>query len=101
MNMFSNNTIVQECLHNAIYNAHCYGIQYSIFKVTFYVFFIILFDNNIHYGFRQGHAVTLDMEEKYLVDCFLTVMIARSSEVTIDGFEMKELDFIINSLACY
>ena len=49
---------------------------------------------------RQVHPSPLNMEDKSLVDCLHTVMLAKSNEVTVNGFEMKELDFMINSIAC-
>ena len=45
------------------------------------------------------HPATLDMEDQSLVNCLHTLMMAKSHEVTVDGFEMEELDFIINSIA--
>ena len=45
------------------------------------------------------HPATLDMEDQSLVDCLHTLIMAKSNEVTVDGFEMEELDFIINSIA--
>ena len=46
------------------------------------------------------HPATLDMEGKSLVDCLHTLILAKSNEGTVDGFEMDELDFIINSISC-
>ena len=63
-------------------------------------FNINLFENDISYGLRQVQPTTLDMEDQSLVDCLHKLIMAKSNEVTVDGFEMKELDFIINSIAC-
>ena len=47
MNMFVNNTIVQECLHNAMYNANTViGYKLAFFRENFN---INLFKNNINY----------------------------------------------------
>ena len=43
------------------------------------------------------HPATLNMENKFLVDCLHTLILTKSNEVTVDGFEMEELYFIINS----
>ena len=104
MNMFVKNTIVQEYLHNVTFDQRymlyviCYRIQISIFQENFN---INLFENNINYCLRQVHPATLDMEDQSLVDCLHTLIMAKSDEVTVDGFEMEELDFIINSIACH
>ena len=63
--------------------------------------FINLFENDIIYCLRQVHPATLDMEDQSLVDCLHTLIMAKSNEVTVDGFEIEELDFIINSIACH
>ena len=47
------------------------------------------------------YPATLDMDDQSLVDCIDTLVMAKSNEVTVDGFEMEELDFIINSIACH
>ena len=52
-----------------------------------------MFENDIHYCLRQVHPATLDMEDKSLVDCLHTPIIAKSNKVTVHGFEMEELDF--------
>ena len=99
MNMFVNNTIEQECLHNAMYNANTViGYKLAFFRENFN---INLFENDINYCLRQVHPATLDMEDQSLVDCLHTQIMAKSDEVTVDGFEMEELDFIINSIACH
>ena len=41
------------------------------------------------------------MEDKSLVDCIHMLIKAKSNEVTVDGFEMEELDSIIKSIACH
>ena len=47
------------------------------------------------------HPGTLDMEDNSLVNyVHALIIMVRSNEVTVDGFEMEELDFIINSRAC-
>ena len=99
MNMFVKNTIVQECLHNAMYNAN----TVIAYKLAFFRenFNINLFENDINYCLRQVHPATLDMENQSLVDCLHTLIMAKSDEVIVDGFEMEELDFIINSIACH
>ena len=98
MNMFVNNTIVHECLHNAMYNANTViGYKITFFRENFN---INLFENDINYCLRYVHPATLDMEDQSLVDCLHTLIMAKSDEVTVDGFEMEELDFIINSIAC-
>ena len=99
INMFVNNTIVQECLHNVIYNANTViGYKLTLFRENFN---INLFKNDINYCLRHVHPTTLDMEAQSLVDCLHTLIMAKSDEVTVDGFEMEELDFIINSIACH
>ena len=99
MSMFVKNTIVQECLHNAIYNANTViGCKLAFFRENVY---INLFENDINYCLRQVHPATLDMEDRSLVDCLHTLIMAKSNQVTVDGFEMEELDFIINSIACH
>ena len=45
-----------------------------------------LFENDINYCLRQVHLVTLDMEDQSLVDCRHTLIMAKSDEVTVDGF---------------
>ena len=60
-----------------------------------------LFENDSNYCLRQVHAATLDMEDDSLVDCLHTLIMGKSNEVTVDGFEREELDFIINSIACH
>ena len=47
------------------------------------------------------HPATLDMEDPSLVDCLHMLIMAKSDEVTVDGFDMEGLDFIINSIACH
>ena len=47
------------------------------------------------------HPATVDMADQSLVECIHTLIMAKSNEVTIDGFEIEELDFIINSIACH
>ena len=47
------------------------------------------------------HHATLDMEDQSIVDCLHTLIMAKLNEVTVDGFEMEELYFIINSIACH
>ena len=97
MNRFVKNTIVQECLLNAIYNANTI-IGYN-FRENVY---INLFENicNMNYSLRQMHPATLDMEDNSPVDCLHTLIMARSNELTVDGLEMEEFDCIINSIAC-
>ena len=46
------------------------------------------------------HPATFDMEDQSLVDCLHTLVFAKSNEVTVDGLEIEEFDFIINSIAC-
>ena len=41
------------------------------------------------------------MEDQSLVDCLHTLIITKLNKVTVDGFEMAELGFIINSIACH
>ena len=55
----------------------------------------------MNFCLRQVHPATLDMEDQPLVDCLHTLIMAKSNEVTVDEFEMEELDFIINSIACH
>ena len=55
----------------------------------------------MNYCLRQVHTATLDMEDQSLVDCLHTLIMAKSNEVTVEGSEMEELDFIINSIACH
>ena len=99
MNMFVKNTIAQECLHNAMYNANTViGCKLAFFRENFC---INLFENDINYCLRQVNPATLDMEDQSLVDCLHTLIMAKSDEVTVDGFEMEELDLIINSIACH
>ena len=62
---------------------------------------INLFENDINDCLRQVHPATLDMDDQSLVDCLHTLIMAKSDEVTVDGFEMEDLDFIINSIACH
>ena len=83
MRMFVKNIIVQECLHNAMYNANTViGYKLAFFREHFY---INLFGNDINYCLRQVHPAIM----------------AKSNEVTVYGFEMEELDFIIYSIACH
>ena len=99
MNMFVKNTIVQECLHNAMYNANTViGYKLTFFRENVN---INLFENDINYCLRQVHPATLDMEDQSLVNCLHTLIMAKSNEVTVDGFEMEELNCIINSIACH
>ena len=49
---------------------------------------------------RQVHPATLDMEDKPLVDGLHTLIMAKSNNVTVDGFEMEEYDLINHSIAC-
>ena len=99
MNIFVKNTIVQECLHNAIYNANTIiGYKLAFFQEHFN---INLFENDINYCLRQVHPTTLDMEDQPLVDCLHTLIMVKSNKVTVNGFEIEELDFIINSIACH
>ena len=99
MNMFVKNTIVQECLHNAMYNANTViGYKLAFFREHFN---INLFENDINYCLRQVHPTTLDMKDQSLEDCLHTLIMAKSNEVTVDGFEIEELYFIINSIACH
>ena len=98
MIMFVNNTIVQECFHNAMYNANTViGYRLTFFREHFN---INLFENDINYCLRQVHPATLE-EDRYLVDCLHTLIMAKSNEVTVGGFEIEELDVIINSIACH
>ena len=94
-NMFVKNTIVQECLHNA---NTVIGYKLACSQENFN---INLFENDINYCLHQVHPATLDMEDQSLVDCLHTLIMAKSDKVTVDGFEMEELDFIINSIACH
>ena len=97
--MFVKNTIVQECLHNAMYNANTViGYKLAFLRENFN---INLFENDINYCLCQVHPATLDMEDQSLVDCLHTPSMAKANEVTVDGLEMEELDFIINSIACH
>ena len=64
-------------------------------------FNINLFENDINCCLRQVHLANFNMEDKSLVDCLLTLIMAKSNEVTVDGFEMEKLDFTINSIACH
>ena len=48
-----------------------------------------LSENDINYILRQLYPETLDMEDKSLVDCLHTLIMARSNKVTIDGFKRK------------
>ena len=41
------------------------------------------------------------MEDQSFVDCLHTLIMAKSNEVTVDGFEMEKLVLIINSIACH
>ena len=101
MSMFVKNTIVQECLHNAMYNANTViGYKLAFFLENLKIY---LFKNDIIYNYclRQVHLATLNMEDQSLVDCLHMLIMAKSNEVTVEGFEMEELDFIINSIACH
>ena len=60
-----------------------------------------MFENDNNYCLRQVHPATLDMEDQSLVDCLHTLITAKSNEVIVDGSEIEELDFIINSIACH
>ena len=60
-----------------------------------------MFENDINYCLRQVHPATLDMEDQSHVDCLHTLIMAKSNEITVDGFQMEELDLIINSIACH
>ena len=60
-----------------------------------------MFENDINYCLRQVHPATLDMEDQSLVGCLHMLIMAKSNEVTVDGFEIEQLDFIINSIACH
>ena len=74
MNMFVKNTIVQECLHNAMYNANTViGYKLDFLRENFN-----LFENDIHYCLRQVHHATLDMENNSLVDCVHTLIMVKS-----------------------
>ena len=62
MSMFVKNTIVQECLHNAMYNANTViGYKLAFYRENVY---INLFENDINYCLRQVHTATLDMEDQ-------------------------------------
>ena len=74
--MFVNNTIVQECLHNKLYNTNTV-IVYGRCNLHLYI-----------------------MEDMSPVDCLHMLIMAISNEVTVDVFEGEELDFIINSITC-
>ena len=82
-------TIVQECLHNAICNVNTI-VEY---KLTLFRNGLNtnLIENDINYSLCQVHPATLDMEDKSLIDCLHTLIMARSNKVTVDGFEMEEL----------
>ena len=53
----------------------------------------------MNYCLRQVPPATLDMENSSLVDCLHTLIMARSNEVTVDGFEMEELGMSITYIA--
>ena len=91
--MFVKNTLVQECLHNAMYNANTViGYKLAFFRENFN---INLFENDINYCLRQVHPATLYMEDQSLVDCLHMLIMAKSDGVTIDGFEMEEISLLI------
>ena len=80
MNMFVKNIIVQECLHNAMYNAN----TVTRYTLAFLEENLNLFENDIKYCLRQVHPATLDMEDKSLVDCLHTLIMIKSNKVTVD-----------------
>ena len=84
--MFVKHTIVQECLHNAIYNSNTViGYKLAFFRENFNM---NLLENDINYCRRQVHLATLDMDDKSLVDCLHMQFFSKSNEVTVDGFKM-------------
>ena len=63
----------------------------------------LLYNKNMNmnnYTLCQVHPATLDVDDTSLVACLHTVIMAISNEVTVDGFEMEELEFILNYIAC-
>ena len=82
------------------------GVNVSIVGVWKYQFYIKFwykmktFQNDINYCLRQVHPWIVCMEDKSLVDCLHTLIMAISNQVIVEGFEMEQLDFIVNSIAC-
>ena len=48
-----------------------------------------LFENDINFCLHLLHSATLDMTEKSLVYFLHTLIMAKSNDVTVDGFEIE------------
>lgn len=92
-----NNKIVKQCLNNAIHNSNTViGYKLAYFREEFDV---ELFICDINTCLKYVRPASLSVEQQALVDCLHVLTLTKSNELTVPGFQMDELNDIIDFIS--
>ena len=92
-----NNNIVNQCIMHASHDANTLiGYKLSFFRSKFGY---NLYDLSLAQCLRYSSPVHLTAEKRSQVDCVHTLCLARSKQVSIEGFSDEELNDVIKFIS--
>ena len=89
------NIIVRQCMFNALQNVkNIIGRKFVFYRFGFY-----LLDRDLKYCIQRCKPASLSTKKLSHVNCVHTLSLARSNHVSVEGFDIDEIHFIIDYIA--